>query len=400
MSKMNTYFTFENLYRAYLDCRKRKTRTLNHLVFAENLEENLLDLEEKLQNRTYKPGRSIAFVVQRPKIREIFAADFRDRVVHHLLFNYLSPIFEKIFIYDSWACRKGKGTHGAMLRLQKFASELERELSLRAVRRGNLSKRLLRREYTSRNDVDDTNVIPATCLAEPRREAGIQKQSDISYYFQGDIRSFFTSIDQQILYNLIEKKVKNKEILWLVKTIVFHDCARDIPPKIQSPPFLFDKLPPEKSLFKISRGKGLPIGNLTSQFFANVYMNELDQFVKHILKAKYYVRYVDDFLILGRSEEELKIFRDKISCFLMENLGLRLHPKKQKIVPLKNGIDFVGYVVRSEYILVRRRVVGQMRRKMEWLESASRDERRACLKAYWAHFSFANSFGLKIKFML
>lgn len=122
-----SHFTFENLYRAYLDCRKRKTKTLNHLRFAENLEENLLNLEERLQNRTYKPGRSIAFVVRKPKIREIFAADFRDRVVHHLLFNYLSPVFERTFIYDSWACRKGKGTHRAMLRLKHYVSELERE---------------------------------------------------------------------------------------------------------------------------------------------------------------------------------------------------------------------------------------------------------------------------------
>jgi len=124
---MKTYFTFENLYQAYLDCRKRKSKTLNHLRFAENLELNLLDLEKRLKNRTYRPGRSIAFVVQKPKIREIFAADFRDRVVHHLLCNYLMPIFEKIFIYDSFACRKEKGTHRAMFRLKRFVAELERE---------------------------------------------------------------------------------------------------------------------------------------------------------------------------------------------------------------------------------------------------------------------------------
>jgi len=124
---METYYTFGNLYKAYLDCKKRKSNTLNHIKFWENLEENLLDLEEKLQNRTYKPGRSIAFVVQKPKLREVFAADFRDRVVHHLLCNYLSPIFERTFIYDSWACRKGKGTHGAMLRLREFARKLSRE---------------------------------------------------------------------------------------------------------------------------------------------------------------------------------------------------------------------------------------------------------------------------------
>lgn len=127
---MQTYFTFENLHKAYLDCRKRKTNTQNHLEFAYNLEENLLKLEKELVNRTYKPGRSIAFVVQKPKIREIFAADFRDRVVHHLLYNYLSPIFEKIFIYDSWACRKGKGTHRAMFRLKKFVAQLKKQSPL------------------------------------------------------------------------------------------------------------------------------------------------------------------------------------------------------------------------------------------------------------------------------
>ena len=122
---MNTYFTFENLFRAYVDCRKREGFSLYHLKFAENLEANLLSLEKRLQNRTYKPGRSIAFIVQKPKIREIFAADFADRVVHHLLYNYLAPIYERQFIYDSWACRKDKGTHGAMLRLREFARKLD-----------------------------------------------------------------------------------------------------------------------------------------------------------------------------------------------------------------------------------------------------------------------------------
>lgn len=126
-STIETYFTFDNLYRAYLDCRKRKSRSFYHLQFAANLEENLLNLEQQLRERTYRPGRSIAFIVRKPKVREIFAADFSDRVIHHLLYNYLSPIFERSFIYDSWACRKHKGTHRAMRRLQKFTSQIERE---------------------------------------------------------------------------------------------------------------------------------------------------------------------------------------------------------------------------------------------------------------------------------
>ena len=123
---MNTHFTFKNLHQAYLDCRKRKSNSFYCQQFDENLEENLFALERELQGRTYKPGRSIAFIVQKPKIREIFAADFRDRVVHHLLFNYLSPIFERFFAHDSWACREGKGTHRAMFRLVEFVHKIER----------------------------------------------------------------------------------------------------------------------------------------------------------------------------------------------------------------------------------------------------------------------------------
>ena len=193
---------------------------------------------------------------------------------------------------------------------------------------------------------------------------------------------------------MIKRRVKNEEILWLSKTIIFHDCVRDVPPKIQSQPSLFDQLPAEKSLFKVPRGKGLPIGNLTSQFFANVYMNQLDQFVKHVLKARFYVRYVDDFIILAKSVEELEYYRAEIGKFLAENLGLRLHPKKQKICPLENGIDFVGYIVRSEYVLVRRRVVGQFYFRLKPPVKMSLAKRQACIASYFAHLSFANSYWL------
>jgi len=147
---MDTYFTFENLYKAYVDCRKRKSMSFYCLEFEENLEKNLLMLEKQLQNRSYKPSRSIAFIVQKPKIREIFAADFRDRIIHHLLCSYLSPIFEKIFIYDSWACRKDKGTHKAMFRLRKFVSEIERERERERERESGLRPRLFIFKWTSK----------------------------------------------------------------------------------------------------------------------------------------------------------------------------------------------------------------------------------------------------------
>ena len=209
------------------------------------------------------------------------------------------------------------------------------------------------------------------------------------FYLKMDIKSFFTSIDQQILYNLIVKRVKNEEILWLAHTIISHDCARDVPPKIQSCPSLFDKLPVDKSLFTAPKGKGLPIGNLTSQFFANVYLNELDQFVKHHLKAKYYLRYVDDFLMLDDSEQKLAEWQGKITQFAQEKLGLAVHPLKCFIRPVASGIDFVGYVVRPEYVLIRNRVAGDWRRKMDRTKG---DERRQTYNSYQAHAIWANAF--------
>jgi retron-type reverse transcriptase len=344
---MKTYFTFENLHQAYINCRKSKTQTFYCKQFSYDLEDNLFRLNKQLGNRTYKPMRSIAFIVQQPKIREIFAADFRDRVIHHLLYNYLAPIFERIFIYDSWACRKDKGTHGAMLRVQEFAVRLERETALGA-----------------------------------------------GYYLKMDIKSFFTSIDKDILYALIAKKVKSGEILWLTRVIIFHDSARDIPPRIQSQQSLFDRLPPDKSLFTAPLGKGLPIGNLTSQFFANVYLNELDQFVKHELKAKYYVRYVDDFLILAQDRAQLEAYRSAITEFVTHKLALTVHPNKVFIRSISSGIDFVGYVVRPDYILIRKRVVANWRRHLELAEEENRERVSA---SYRAHAMWANSYTLTKK---
>ena len=336
-------FTFENLLKAYQRCRKNKGMTDNHLAFRLELEKNLLALERELKERTYRPGRSIAFVVTRPKVREIFAADFRDRVVHHLLFSYLSPIFEKQFIHDSWACREGKGTHGAMLRLQDF-----------------------------------------TC--RQTKEAGL---SGKGFYLQMDIKSFFMSIDKEILYKLVARRTNNSEVLWLARVVIMHDPARDIPPRLQSSEELFSRLPPGKSLFGVEPGKGLPIGNLTSQFFANVYMNEFDRFVKHVLKCRYYVRYVDDWVVLGDNQQWLRQVEVEMAKFLQEQLALVVHPLKTIVRPIQNGIDFVGYIVRPTYILVRRRVVGGWRRARDG--AGCQEELTEVNCQYLAHTGYANA---------
>ena len=234
-------FSLENLYRQYLACRRNKRNTANALRFESRQELNLLALREALADRSYEPGRSVCFFVQRPKLREVFAADFRDRVVHHVLVSHLERLWEPVFIHDSYACRKGKGVHNAVARLQQFMRE---------------------------------------ATANGTRAA---------WTLQLDIRNYFMSIDKARLFEMVEARLKprredDEEALWLTRKLVFHDCT--LAPVMKGDPRLVDRLPSEKTLFRAPPGKGLPIGNLNSQFFANVYLNALDQFVKHRLECR------------------------------------------------------------------------------------------------------------------
>lgn len=228
--KEEKIFSYENILDRYYDCRKGKRLTINAARFEINFESNLLRLQKELKDHTYRPGRSICFVVSKPKLREIFAADFRDRIVHHILVHYLEPIWEPKFIHQSYACRRKKGVHKAIGDLKKYVRK-----------------------------VSNNKNYPA-------------------YYLQLDIQSFFVSLNKNVLFELIKRKVKNPEILWLAETVIFYNPAGNYHKK--SAQSLFDAIPPNKSLFKVDLGLGLPIGNLSSQFFANIYLNELDQFVK------------------------------------------------------------------------------------------------------------------------
>lgn len=208
-----------------------------------------------------------------PKLREIIAADFRDRVVHHVLIERLNKkIFEPRFIHDSYACRVNKGTHAAVDRLNSFIHSL----------RG---------------------------------------KAKLTYYLQLDIKSFFINIDKNILYGLIRKKVQDKELLWLAREIIFYTPADGY--LITGNQRLMEKLPEHKSLIKAQdKTKGLPIGNLTSQFFANVYLNELDQYVKHELKCRYYLRYCDDFILLDTDKDKLGKWKEQIRQFLQDTIAI------------------------------------------------------------------------------
>ena len=346
-------FSFGNVYRRYLKCRRNKRNTMNALKFEINAEENILRLEKELKAKTYRPSRSILFFVKKPKSREIFAADFRDRVVHHILVGYLEPILEKVFIHDSYACRKDKGTHKAIMRLQSFIRRVSKNGKVRL------------------------------------------------HYLQLDIKSFFIDIDKEILFGLIKRRTSNKDILWLAEVIIFHDCTRNY--ILRDEVNLFNELRREKSLFGKGNKKGIPIGNLTSQFFANVYLNELDQFVKHRLRCQCYIRYTDDFVLLDNSRERLAGWMEEISRFLESELRLKLNPHQTKLQPVSNGIDFVGYVVRRDYILVRRRVVNSMDRKLKHFEQYGLsglnyemlENLRSSIQSYLGHFKWADSYRLR-----
>ncbi len=348
--QMRDIFSFGNIYGCYLACRRNKRNTINALKFEINAEENILKLENELKSKIYHPSRSILFAARNPKLREIFAADFRDRVVHHILVDYLERIWERIFIHDSYACRKGKGTHAAVMRLQSFLQKASKNGSARA------------------------------------------------YYLQLDIKDFFTSIDKGILFKTLQKKIRSKEALWLTEKIIFWDCTRSF--ILRDREGVLKNIPPHKSIFGKDNKRGLPIGNLTSQFFANVYLNELDQFVKHTLKARFYIRYVDDFVLLSDNIDTLIKWRQDIETFLAEKLLLRLHPNRRKLQPISNGIDFLGYIIRRDYILVRRRVINNLKSRLRRFARMAQNPAnsinalRACVQSYLAHFKWADSYNL------
>jgi len=354
-------FSFENIYRHYIKCRRNKRNTHNALRFEANHELNLLQLQKELQDHSYRPARSVCFVTKRPKLREIFAADFRDRVVHHVLVDHLEQYWERVFIYDAYACRKNRGVHKGVNRLQRFMRQAS----------GNGSRPI--------------------------------------YYLQLDIQNFFMRIDKAILWDMLDAHIEDEDARWLTQLLVFFDCTRD--PVIKGSASDLALLPDHKTLMRSDPGKGLPIGNLNSQFFANIYLNGLDQFVKHQLKCKHYLRYCDDFVLLHSDPEQLLDWKWRIADYLKQSLALELNPTRHRLASISNGVDFLGYIVRRDYLLVRRRVVNHLKVKLDdfqrvlvgdWrgrvcyrFDEELLDKLHATLSSYWGHFRLANSHQLK-----
>jgi len=318
-------YNLSNLILAWRKARKGKTKKYYVIEFEKDTIGNLLKLQKELIEQTYSPKPLVTFILRDPKTRKISKSAFKDRIVHHAICNIIEPIFDKIFIYDSCANRIGKGNLFAIKRFEFF-----------------------------KRKVTNNFKTEAFCL-------------------KADIKHYFEEVDNEVLIKIIERKVKDEKIIWLIKQILFNKFIE----------------------------KGMPLGNLTSQFFANVYLNDLDYFVKHKLKAKYYIRYVDDFVILHESKEQLEIWKQETNSFLIKKLRLELHPEKSKIISLSRGIDFVGFRNYWCFRIVRKRSIRKMLLKINDYEAGkiSKEKLLESFNGWNAYAKWANSFVLKQEFV-
>lgn len=324
--------SLENLFSAWDKFKSDKQKKRDVQQFEWRLEENIFKLYRDLKYKRYTHRRYVSFYIQDPKQRHIHKATVQDRVLHHAVFTVLNPIFEPTFISNSFSCRIGKGTHKGINVLDKIT----RQISSNAFK---------------------------SCFA-----------------LKCDIKKFFETIDHRILLDIIRKRVKDDDALWLLEEII-----ESLSSKYST---LFER-------------KGLPIGNLTSQLFANIYLNEFDQFVKHKLKIKCYVRYIDDFVIVAEDKLYLKNLIVPIRSFLSDKLTLELHPKKITIREFHQGVDFLGYILLPHHRLLRtktrQRIFKKLENRIKEYKNGTISEQtlEQSLQSYLGVLSHANTYRLE-----
>ncbi len=329
--------SYENLFLAYKKAKRGKSKKLYVVEFENDLQNNLMKLQKELIEKTYKPEPIIIVVIRDPKTRKIGKASFRDRVVHHALVNILHPIFDPIFIYDNFASRKKKGHHKALERFDYFIKKVTQN-----------GKRL--------KGIEDNNYVQG-------------------YALKADISQYFESIDHEILLRIVNERVHDRDILWLTKLILEYNTP--------------------------VKGRGMPLGNYTSQFFANVFLNKLDYFVKHTLRAKYYLRYVDDFVILDKNKEKLGRYKRYINDYL-HTLGLKLHLTKSRVIPLHQGVPLLGFRVFYYYRILKESSIKQIKRNLRiwrenYLAGTEYEIIASRLQGWLAHAEHANTYNFRKK---
>jgi len=309
--------TFPALYRAYPLCCKGKREKEYAIEFEQDLEGNLFSIRDDLVEERWRPGSYSRFFVEDPKRRLINAPPFRDRVVHRAVSDVVISLWEP-FTYDTYACIKGKGTHVAVDRLQRF----------------------MRRH-----------------------------PEGSGYVLQLDVKSYFASIDHEILISLIERRIRDPQMMRLIRLIV--------------------------ESYEDSPGTGIPLGNLTSQVFANIYLHELDMFAKHDLRVKEYLRYMDDITLMHTDKRQLWEWRDEIEAFLADRLHLRLHQVKQTLTPVDCGVKYLGYRVYRDHIKVLSRNVRRTYKRLEQMEAGTFDgNARSSIASWIGYTKHADCYGL------
>lgn len=331
-------YDWENLLLAWRTARKGKRGQPPAATFEMNVAENLLDIQAELAEGRYQPGPYVSFFIHEPKRRLISAAPFRDRVVHHALCNIMEPLFERRFIHDSYANRAGKGTHAALDRCQHFA-----------------------RSYP--------------------------------YVLQCDVEQFFPAIDHELLMETIQRVVVDPDVLALCRTILAGGEG------VLSHEYAMTYFPGDDLLAAI-RPRGLPIGNLTSQFWANVYLDRLDHFVKRELKCPAYLRFVDDFLLFAPDKATLWAWRTALVDFLA-GLRLTVHETRCQPRPVSEGIPFLGFVVYPTHRrLKRRKGIAYQRQLAQLLAdyhagTLPLDDVTASVRGWVNHVRYADTHGLR-----
>lgn len=318
-NKFDENLTYEKLMLAHKKSRKCKTTRENVIRFNMKKEEYIEYLYYSLKTQKYKHGPYKTFYVKEPKLRMIEASKYVDRIVHRwYVDNFLIPYFVPTFITNSYACLKNKGMHLSAIMVQKSMRRAKKEWG----------------EY---------------------------------YILKMDVKKYFQNINKKILYNIINRKIKDKKLLWLTKEIL--DSRKG--------------------------EKGIPIGNYSSQIYANIYLNEIDQYIKRVLKVKYYVRYMDDSVILYKDKAELKVILQKITKFLKENLELELN-SKTNIFKSKQRVNFCGYDISEDRLKIRRKGKVKLKRKIKKLKSKIKTgemtsvEAKRYLCGHWGYLKYAN----------
>lgn len=317
---------YANIQNAYYKARKGKRYRGDVLLFTKDKEENLERVRHDIQELTYQPSAYHYFKVYEPKERQIMALPFHDRVIQHAINNIIEPIFDRRFIYHSYACRAGKGMHSASDNLQNWLHSWARF------------------------------------------------NTDVPLYaIKADIHHYFQSIDHATLKAEIRKVIKDSSALVLIDRIIEHNG-------------------------QLPNGTGIPVGNLTSQLFANIYLNKLDQYIKHDLRARYYMRYMDDFLILHHDKDQLRKWLAKIAIYVERELKITLNPKTT-ILSVKNGIDFLGYKHRPTHRKVRPDSVKRIKRKIRQYKTGkiTKEKLERSLASWAGHVGHADSFNLQKK---